>query len=186
MAEPQQTISPEVAAALIMCTQDWLNKLVRMGYITRVGRGQYTVPNVVQGYIRFLKDEGRRTSKSAADSRVRDARAEEIELRTMEKRGVLKQQAEEAALALCDHVLGPLRSDVYAIPARVTQDLELRRKIEQALDAALTSAADRAGGFDPVAGAGGSPAAPGPAKPAGRLGKAKSDVPRKRGRPRAA
>ena len=39
----------------------------------------------VQGYLRYLKDDERRSAKSAADSRVRDARALEIELRIAER-----------------------------------------------------------------------------------------------------
>jgi hypothetical protein len=39
----------------------------------------------VQGYLRYLKGDERRSAKSAADSRVRDARALEIELRIAER-----------------------------------------------------------------------------------------------------
>lgn len=189
MAENANTIPPEVAAALIMVTPDWINKLVKQGFITRVGRGQYSLQNVVQGYIRYLKDDARQNTKSASASRVQDMRVEEAQLRMDERRGILKQQALEAALALVDEVLGRLRSDLYAIPARVTTDLGLRRKVEVALDAALNDAAGRAAGAggDPAGDAepGSSVAAAGRKDRAPRVG-AQKDLPSKRGRARAA
>ena len=49
----------------------------RLYYVQLVG--------AVQGYLKYLKEDERRSTRSAADSRVRDARALEIELRIAER-----------------------------------------------------------------------------------------------------
>lgn len=79
-------ITLEQAAALLKLTPRRVMQLVKEGWIQKTkARGGYALVAVVHGYIDFLQDEGRRTSKSAAESRVRDRRADEIEIRIMEK-----------------------------------------------------------------------------------------------------
>lgn len=122
------TIPSAQAAKLIMVTEQWLRQLVKKGYITPAGRGRYNLVNVVQGYIKFLKDEERRTSKSAADSRVRDARASEIEMKIAEKKRELIPL--EDAIGAMDYLVGVVNDGLNSIPASVTRDLELRRSLE--------------------------------------------------------
>ena len=82
----------------------------------------------VQGYIKFLKDEERRWSKSEVASRVQEARASEIEQRTARDGKTLIHRDE--LFAVVDEILGGLKSDLYGLPARVTRDMEQRRQIE--------------------------------------------------------
>ena len=99
-----------------------------MGYVARPRPGRTTIVSAVQGYIRFLKDEDRKTSKTAADTRVRDARAAEIEMRVaIQKRQMIPI---EDATALVDILVGKVREEITGLPARVTRDVDLRRKIE--------------------------------------------------------
>jgi hypothetical protein len=137
-------IKTEVAAALLMVTVEWVRRLTNEGWITKVAKDQYRVQDVVQGYIKYLRDENRQTSKSAAASRVQDARAEAIQLQLDEKRGVMLQQGQAEAVTVIDEFFGGLRSDLMAIPARVTADLVLRRKIEDGIDDAFGAASKRA------------------------------------------
>lgn len=127
------TITVEMAARLLKVTPQWVRQLVKAGYIKQVSRGRYNLVNVVHGYIDFLKDEERRTSKSAADSRVRDARANEIEMRNAE-RARLVIPIEEAIEAQ-DFLVGTVLQVLAGIPARVTRDLETRRKVEAVCNA---------------------------------------------------
>jgi predicted transcriptional regulator of viral defense system len=60
------TISADVAAKLLMVTPEWIRRLSKDGWIAKTERGRYRVVDVVQGYIRFLKDEARRSSKTAS------------------------------------------------------------------------------------------------------------------------
>jgi hypothetical protein len=78
-------IATEVACRLLMLSRQRLDQLAKDGWIARHAPGHWRLIDLVQGYIRFLRDEGRRTSVHAAGSRVRDARAREIEIRTAER-----------------------------------------------------------------------------------------------------
>lgn len=137
-------ISTETAAKLLMISIEWVRRLTREGAIRKVGKDQYRVVDVVQGYITYLRDEARKTSKSAAASRIQDERAEEIRLRNAERKRTLIEQAQAEVIRVVDEIAGPLRSDLMAIPAQVTKDLKLRRVIEERIDGAFGAASKRA------------------------------------------
>lgn len=145
-AEPEQatggaTISVEKAAKLLMVTPRRVQQLARDGWIPRAAGGGYPTVGVVQGYIRFLQDEQRRASRSAAENRVRDARAQEIELRVALRKRTLIDT--EEAIGTLDEIVGMVRAETTGLPARITRDLPLRRKIEQELDAIFHRVSDR-------------------------------------------
>jgi hypothetical protein len=180
-AMPANTIDLETAARLAMCTPRWIQELVKQGFIPKAERGRYTVLGVVHGRIKSLQDDQSRSSKSASATRVQDARAEEIKLRTDEKRGALLEQGQAEAIAVIDEFVGPLKSDLLAIPARVTADLALRRRIEDGIDEAFAASGKRASdAADRVATVGPNLRKAAKVKPR-RVGKAKSDVPAERG-----
>lgn len=138
-----QPIKINEAADLLKLTTRRVQQLVTEGWIKKTA-GKYTIVGCVHGYIDFLHDEERRTTKSAADSRVRDRRADEIELRIIERSKSLVNEAKTEALGIIDEVLGGFKADLLALPARVTGDLELRKKIEAAHNDAFGEAAKRA------------------------------------------
>ncbi|WP_245407583.1 hypothetical protein [Rhodopseudomonas faecalis] len=133
-------ITTEQAGRLLMVTGERVRQLIKSGYVPRPVKGVIPLVAAVQGYIKFLKDEDRRSSKSAADSRVRDARAKEIELK------IARQQREllptEEAVALCNRVVGLLISRVAGLPAEFTRDLNERRRLEGSIDAIRVEVAD--------------------------------------------
>lgn len=129
--ERDDLITLEVAARLLMISVERVRQLSKSGYIDRPKPGRTTVVSAVQGYIRFLKDEERKNTKSDASNRVADARAAEIELRTAERRRDLISQ--EEAIAAMDLVVGKVTETLSGLPARITRDLVLRRKIEAAV-----------------------------------------------------
>lgn len=137
VAEPRKSVvSAEIslaeAAELLGLTKQWINRLGRDGFVPKTARGRYRLVDVVQGYVRFLKDEERRTSKSASASRVQDARAREIELRTAREEHTLIETDE--AIAVCDEIVGAYKSELAGLAARVTRDIDLRNKIETEVD----------------------------------------------------
>jgi hypothetical protein len=170
------TISAAVAAKLIGVTPQWLTTLERGGYITKVSRGQYNLVNVVQGYIKYLKDEDRSSKKTAGDTRLKDMRAAEVEQRMMERQNTLKIAALEAAMAIFDEAAGGLKADLLSIPARVTKDIPLRRRIEAEINDALSAASKRATATAKEHGADRGPVGQPADRPSGRLGKAKPGV----------
>ncbi len=127
-SESGDLITLEVAARLLMVSPERVRQLIKMGYVSRPRPGRTTIVSAVQGYIRFLKDEDRKTTKTAADTRVRDARAAEIELRVaIQKRQMIP--VDDATTAL-DILVGKVREEITGLPARVTRDIKLRRQIE--------------------------------------------------------
>lgn len=147
------TIPTETAAKLLMVTPEWVRRLTHDGWIKKVAKDQYRIVDVVQGYIGFLKDEQRRSSKSAEAARVANARAVEIEMRTARDAGQL-YAAEDVEAAFAD-ILGTYRAELSGVPAASTRDLSLRVTIEKHLNGAIercraafekTAAALRSGG----------------------------------------
>ena len=79
-SEGAGTITIDVAAKLLMVTPEWVRRLTKDGWIAKTERGRYRVVDVVQGYIRFLKDEARRATKTASHTRLQEIRARKEEL----------------------------------------------------------------------------------------------------------
>src|SRR5262245_60250132 len=77
------------ASELLQLSRQRLDALAREGVFKRNPRGLYDLKDVVQGYIRFLRESAASKTINAADSRVRDARAKDIEARTAQRLGRL-------------------------------------------------------------------------------------------------
>jgi len=140
--EGETIISTPVLCQLLMLSRQRIEQLVRDGYITRHARGEYSLVASVQGYIKFLRDETRRQNVSAADSRIRDARAKDIEVRTAVRlqqlvpRSVFEEMIEAFA--------GVVRSEFAGLAAACTRDLTVRRTIEREINARLRRIAEHA------------------------------------------
>lgn len=128
------------AAQMIMVTTQWLRQLAVQGYIPVAEKGRYPLVDVVQGYIKFLKDDDRRSSKSATTSRMQDAKTAEIEMRLAEKRRELIPV--DDAQAAIDVIVGKVRAEFSGLPARATRDMTLRRVLEAETNASLNRVAD--------------------------------------------
>ena len=128
--EDQQagTITVGTAAKLIKVSEVRVRQLVDMGYINRVERGRYNLVNVVHGYIDFRNDDERRASKVAATSRMQDAKTAKIEMELAEKRRDLIHIDEH--YGVLDLILAKVRDELLGFAARVTRDVEQRRKID--------------------------------------------------------
>jgi phage terminase Nu1 subunit (DNA packaging protein) len=134
-AEQEQaagTIPAAQAAQLLMMTTERLRQLAKDGWIEKEQRGRYKTVNLVQGYIRFLRDEDRRSSKSAADVGLKAARQREVEIRTAEREGRLIDRS--TATDVVDTIAGKFIAGLSGLPARATRDLVIRREIERHCD----------------------------------------------------
>jgi hypothetical protein len=125
------TITASVAARLIDVHPRRLQQLVAAGWIERPNRGEYTLVSVVQGYIRFLLDEDRRAAKSAAEARVLDARAREIELRIAREEAKLVPWDETRAFT--EAVVHLLLDGVDQLPTLAGLEGDDRRRLEAIL-----------------------------------------------------
>jgi len=136
-----ETIPVDVAAKLLMVTPEWVRRLTRDGWIAKTDRGRYRVVDVVQGYIRFLKDEARRSTKTASHNRLQDIRTRKEELAVAQTERELVPLVE--AMTLVDEVAGAVVARINAIPARLTRNMEQREQLQREVDDALTEVADR-------------------------------------------
>ncbi|WP_199763202.1 hypothetical protein, partial [Bradyrhizobium guangdongense] len=138
-----QLLTSNLAGRLLMVSAERVRQLSKEGWIEKQGKDQFYLVDVVQGYIRFRNDADRRAQKSAADSRVRDARTREIELRNAVREGRLIEIDE--AMAIVEQITGLFRAEAAGLPARVTRvtrDLQFRKTIETALNDILERVAD--------------------------------------------
>ncbi|TYB81767.1 hypothetical protein [Maritimibacter fusiformis] len=136
----EKTVGIREAASLLNRSTQWVHKLVAAGFVEKVGRGQYRISDITSGTVAYYEDLLQKSSKSATSNRVSEARAAEIELRTAERRRELIPQ--EEAIAAMDLVVGKVAETLSGLPARITRDLVLRRKIEAAVHAGRKEIAD--------------------------------------------
>ena len=133
-------ISTGQAAKLLMVTEEWVNKLHKMEYLPKAGRGKWNLVSVVQGYINFLKDDERRSSKSASASRMQEVKTERLEQQMMAERRDLIPLA-DARLVL-DTAAALIQSKMMSIPAQYTRDPVERARLEALVSAQLNTIAD--------------------------------------------
>jgi hypothetical protein len=167
-------------AALWGVTRKRVEQLANDGVAIRLEKGRYQLIESNRRYLAMVVE--RQAKKATAAAEYQQMRSADLSLRMAERKGTLIADAEQAALAVADHVLGELRADIYSIPARVTQDQGLRSAIERGLDDAFRGASDRAArcadgrplGSDAVAAEG--------TNDAGRMGAGEPRISRKRRR----
>jgi len=132
------TLTATQIAALLSLSIERVRQLVNSGYVPRVGKAKYPVVGAVQGYIRFLKDEERRSTKSATDNGLKAARQREVELRIAKEEGRLVDMDDvEVAFST---ILGTLRAQLSGVAASVTRDMKLRSAIDDAQNVAFSNA----------------------------------------------
>jgi phage terminase Nu1 subunit (DNA packaging protein) len=126
-------------------------QLVDDGTITKSGRGTYHMASCVQGYIAFLRENRKLTTNASAMSALNIGKTKLVELQALEKEGGITDAALEQARSALAEVIGMIGTSVRSIPARITRDVALRRKIEDEIERALreaSKAAERAGASD--------------------------------------
>lgn len=126
-------ITASAAASLLGVTTQWLRMLAADGHIPKAVRGKYPIGAVVQGYVKSLKEDDKRSNKNSSENRVRDARAAEIERRMA--RDDRKLIALDEALTAFDEATGHFLQSLSGIPAAITRNLNERRRIETICDA---------------------------------------------------
>lgn len=122
------TVSTTELAAVFLLGETRVRQLAQQGYLPKITKGVFPLLPAVQGYIKFLRAEDRQSSKTAADSRVKDARASLFELQAAERRRDLIPV--EEAKEVMGELVSFLADALAGISLRATRDLELRRAIE--------------------------------------------------------
>lgn len=112
-----------------------IGQLADEGKLPRLPDGSYDLDACRLAYIQYLRSEDRRGAKSATASRVQEARAKEIEMRTAREEGRLVP-LDDVSAAIAD-ILGTYRSELNGVPAASTRDLSVRGEIEKQLNDAI-------------------------------------------------
>jgi hypothetical protein len=123
------TVTTKQLRAMIELSPARLTQLENEGVIKRASRDRWVLIDTLLALIRFYRSDARRSARSVAEGRVRDARAEYFEVRTAEKLRQLVDidDAGEVLAVLC----GLLKQEIQGQPARVGgKDLALRRRLE--------------------------------------------------------
>jgi hypothetical protein len=131
-------ITGATVCKLLMLSRQRIDQLVADGWIKRHGTGTFLLVEAVQGYLRFLRES--RNTQSAAEAKVREARAREIDIRAAERAGRLVDV--EEIIAVAQAIAGSVRSRHVGASSRITRDLNLRRDIDRELNAIDANIAD--------------------------------------------
>ncbi len=118
-----------------------INQLVKEKWIPKSARNTVPLKEGVQGYIAFLEDRHENARSTATDDELRAERARKLRLENDRTEGKLIET--DAALDAIDEICATIRIGFAALPARVTRDLALRRKIEDEVDRILATLADK-------------------------------------------
>lgn len=131
MAEKAEngTLTTKQAAQLLLLGEERIRQLAKEGWVEKTGRSRYPLIPLVQGYIRYLRDAERRTTKSASASRGQDLRNERaaFELSLLKREHLPREDLTSAIDVIC----GALNSEIHGLAARITRDPELMARIEE-------------------------------------------------------
>lgn len=146
-------VSSKQAAAMLKVSVVWLRKLVKDGYIHKLDRDQYRAMDVIHGYVDWVRDDNRRSSKSASASRMQDVKTERLEFDLkVAKRDYLPK---EDLIAAVDIMSAAIRDEFTGVGARVTRDPAMRNRIDDETNASFSRVTDTLRGARDVALAGG-------------------------------
>lgn len=137
-------ISTEKLAHVLGLTPQRIGQLTQSGVLGKLGHGRYALAANVQAYVAYkVENESRRADgdRSNPGDEVKRERARKLKLENDEREHALVDTSD--AIAALDAIVGLLRADLAGVPARVTDDVPLRRQIEHAIDATLGGLADR-------------------------------------------
>jgi phage terminase Nu1 subunit (DNA packaging protein) len=142
VVERAKIVNLEALQQILVLSRTRCEQLAREGIIKKKAPGKYDLVASVQAYIRFLREDAKINNRDAANARVRDARARDIEARTAERLGRL------VSIALYDEMIqgfaGLVRSEFAGMPSACTRDLVMRRIIEREINARLRRMAEYA------------------------------------------
>src|SRR5689334_7200475 len=133
--EKPKTITVGQAATLLNKTERFVEYLVSYGFVLKSKKGQYSLTAVIHGYVDYMDQKLAASSKSAAASRVTDARTRLLEI------GIAERQRQliplDDAKAVMAQFAAQVRAELTGMPARLTRSPAERLKLKPEVDGAL-------------------------------------------------
>ena len=136
-----QSLTVGQVAKMLDVTPRFVQILVKDGFIRQEKRGEYRVLDVVRGLKAYYEDRLDQASKKSAANRASDARTRQIEQQMEIRTRTLVPRSDFYRAQ--DFVIAQHRSEISGLPARVTRDVPLRRKIEEEIDRIFARTAER-------------------------------------------
>lgn len=136
MAAPKTLTATELGSVIGVSARR-VQQLAKQGIFSKDGRSKYPLAASVKAYIDWkLKSEiERRDDATTADESVKIERARKLRLENEQTERSLVSMA--SAVGAVDAIVGPIRSELAGVPARVTNDVGKRRAIEDAINRVL-------------------------------------------------
>ncbi len=129
-----ETVPIASLAGLFGVTDRQARNLLEMSKVKSHGRGQWPLSEAVRAVLAQARESREPDQLSAARARAIRAKARQTEI------ALARQERElipvDEVLSAFDTVLGGVVSALNGLPARVTRDMEIRRKIEAEIHAA--------------------------------------------------
>jgi hypothetical protein len=124
-------------AAMAGVSAEWVRLRITDGRIPKAARGKVALGPALAGVVAYGEAARQRAAAKVDDAtwnRLRAARAEEIEVRVAERKRDLIGMDE--AQLMVSMICATVGTELTNLPARITRDMELRRKIETEVDCA--------------------------------------------------
>lgn len=121
----------------------WVRQLEQQGVVVKNAYGDYDIPSSVQGYIRFKVESEIAASTDRGRGEKSDydfERARKLKLQNDQTDNLLVPVQD--AVAAVDAIFGAMRTALSGVPARVSDDVQVRRRLETEIDSVLTELAD--------------------------------------------
>lgn len=139
--ESKDMTTTETLATCFGVTPHRVRQLAHMGWFKPSSKNNFNWVEACGGYIKFLRDDDRRSNKSASEMRIKDAKAHDIEVRTKQRLSRLIPL--EVYEEMIDSICGMVRSEFAGLAAASTRDLTMRRIIDREVNARLRRIAER-------------------------------------------
>ncbi len=128
-------VTGQTAADLLGCSAPWIRKLEVQGSVERKENGLFDPFQVALGYIKFLKDAERRSSKTEVGKLKEAEQLRKLQIENAKAIGQLVD-VETVELAFAEMFM-LCRNAISGVPAGVIRDLKVRAEIEKLQDAAF-------------------------------------------------
>ncbi len=111
----------QTIASLLMIEPRRVQQLVQQGFIPKADRGQYSLVESVQGYIKYLKEHSKEHGRGSQQQRLASAQALKVEMENFRRMGELgtRVHAEETTTGL----VAMMKSAHEGLPGRLANEL---------------------------------------------------------------
>lgn len=121
---PAARFDVRTIAKLLMIEPRRVQQLVAEGFIPKGERGEYSLVESVQGYIKYLKEHSRENNRGSQQQRLASAQAMKVEMENYRRMGELitRDQSEETTAGL----VATMRAAHEGMPGRLANELANR------------------------------------------------------------